>query len=124
MFRDFNTGEIYTLNEIKEAFEQFKDEMRYSDFDEYMDYMLMLGSQKVGGFVIEENDTAVKDFVNDLWLDNGNHGFANLIDLETARDDIENFMRDEWELPDGITAESYMDAWNELVNEYAEMEVQ
>lgn len=113
MFRDFNTGEIYTLDEIQESFEQFKDEMQYSDFDEYMDYMLM-----------EENDTAVKDFVNDLWLDNGNHGFADLIDLETAKDDLENFKRDGWELPDGITAENYMDAWNQLVNEYSEMEVQ
>lgn len=89
------------------------------------DEVLFDGSKVVNrvSAVIKDN-AAAKAFVNDLWLDNGNHGFADLIDLETAQDDLENFKRDEWELPDGITAENYMDAWNQLVNEYSEMEVQ
>ena len=36
------------------------------------------------------------------------------MDLDTARTDLENFRRDGWELPEGITPESYMDAWNEV----------
>ena len=37
--------------------------------------------------------------------------------IEEAEADIRNFDADGWELPDDITAEEYMEIWNELANE-------
>lgn len=51
MFQDFNTGEIYTLEELKQLFEQFKNEMNYSSFDDYLEKMLSLGYEKIGGLI-------------------------------------------------------------------------
>lgn len=51
MYKEFDTGEVYTLEELEEAFEQFKDEMAYTTFDEYMEEMLRQGREKVGGLV-------------------------------------------------------------------------
>lgn len=54
----FDTGEIYTLEEIHAEYDHFRDEMTYTDFDDYMDTMLSLGKQKIGGFVeVEEEKT-------------------------------------------------------------------
>lgn len=62
---DKNTGESYTLAEIKEAYEKFKGEMtrhdvvedrevpRYESFEDYMEEMLRLGREGVGGYVEE-----------------------------------------------------------------------
>ena len=42
---------------------------------------------------------------------------AEPMTIEEAEVDIRNFDADGWELPDDITAEEYMEIWNELVNE-------
>ena len=55
------------------------------------------------------------EFVQDLWESDPNGSHTELLDLETARKDLENFAG--WDLPDDITPESYMEAWNELVRE-------
>lgn len=67
MYKDLNTGETYTLEEIREGFEQFKDEMtrwdcaedkevpRYESFEDYMDEMLRLGRERIGGYVEVED---------------------------------------------------------------------
>ena len=52
----FDTGEIWTEDEIKEQFEMFKDEMQYDLFDDYMDDMLSLGRQRIGGMIEIEED--------------------------------------------------------------------
>lgn len=41
---------------------------------------------------------------------------AEPMTIEEAEADIRNFNADGWELPDDITAEEYMEIWNELVN--------
>ena len=41
---------------------------------------------------------------------------AETMTIEEAEADIRNFNADGWELPDDITAEEYMEIWNELVN--------
>ena len=60
-----NANEEYTLEEIREAYEDFKDAMtrwdsvedrevpRYESFEDYMEEMLRLGREGVGGYVEE-----------------------------------------------------------------------
>ena len=49
-YRDIDSGEIWTEEEVREQFEQFKDEMPYESFDDYMDDMLSKGRQRITGF--------------------------------------------------------------------------
>ena len=54
-YMDTRTGTVYTEQEIREAFEMFKDEM-YPDgdalsFEEYMDGQLLAGKYGADGFV-------------------------------------------------------------------------
>ena len=51
IYKDFDTGEEYTIEELKAIYNQFKDEMQYDSFEDYMDKMLDLGRRKVGGLV-------------------------------------------------------------------------
>jgi hypothetical protein len=48
-YRDIDSGEIWTEEEVREQFEQFKDEMPYESFDDYMDDMLSKGRQRITG---------------------------------------------------------------------------
>lgn len=57
----------------------------------------------------------MKEFIEMLW--NNAQDKPEEIDISTARDDLENFRRDGWTLPEGITPESYMEAWNAYVRE-------
>lgn len=56
-YMDINSGEIWTEEEIKETYEQFKDEMptTFESFEEYLDFLLKLGREKIGGFVKVED---------------------------------------------------------------------
>lgn len=49
-YRDIDSGEIWTEEEVREQFELFKDEMSYESFDDYMDDMLSKGRQRITGF--------------------------------------------------------------------------
>ena len=42
------------------------------------------------------------------------------IDIETAKTDVNNFYHEDWYLPKDLTAESYMEAWNERVRKAGE----
>ncbi len=44
------------------------------------------------------------------------------MDEQTAADDLDNFMAEGWELPEGITPEIYAEYWNALVQEQEEQE--
>ena len=62
MYLCLDTGEEWTLEEIKNHYEQFKHEMtrwdydkdvevpRYESFEDYLEEMLRLGREGVGGF--------------------------------------------------------------------------
>lgn len=63
----------------------------------------------------EDSTMTTTEFVRDLWESDPNGSHTELLDLEIARKDLENFA--DWDLPDDITPESYMEAWNELVRE-------
>lgn len=41
--------------------------------------------------------------------------FPKRMTIETATEDIRNFRLEGWELPDDITPESYLDAWNSFL---------
>lgn len=58
----------------------------------------------------------IADFVTNLWLNDSNGSHDVPMDLSTARTDLENFR--DFDLPEDITPEAYMAAWNELVEEY------
>lgn len=51
MYKDFDTGEEFTIEELKTIYNQFEGEMQYDSFEDYMDKMLDLGRQKVGGLI-------------------------------------------------------------------------
>ena len=59
----------------------------------------------------------IREFVLKLWENDPNGSTAERLDLDTARIDLDNFRADGWDLPEGITPESYAEAWNELVDE-------
>lgn len=59
-YKDFDTGEKYTLNELKATYKQFENEMQYDSFEDYLEKMLDLGRQKIGGLV-EIEDHADQD---------------------------------------------------------------
>ena len=63
-------------------------------------------------------EITMSEFIEDLW--NNAQDKPEEIDISTARADLENFRRDGWTLPEGITPESYMEAWNELVKKAGE----
>lgn len=56
------------------------------------------------------------DFVRSLWENDPNGSHDEPMDLETARIDLAHFAADGFDLPEDITPESYMEAWNDLVN--------
>ena len=54
IYKDFDTGEYFTKEELEKAYDQLEDEMEYEDFDEYLDSMLGQGRQKTGGLIEED----------------------------------------------------------------------
>ena len=55
----------------------------------------------------------IDEFVVDLWL--SCPVTPELMTVEDATIDIENFIADGWELPDGLNAELLSEKWNILV---------
>ena len=55
-YRNIDTGEIWTLEEVKEAYEDFKSEIsdETNSFEDYLDDLLDMGRRKEGG--LEEID--------------------------------------------------------------------
>lgn len=60
IYMDFDTGEEYTLDELNATYKQFENEMQYDSFEDYLEKMLDLGRQKIGGLV-EIEDHADQD---------------------------------------------------------------
>jgi hypothetical protein len=50
-YMNFDTGRIFSLKELEKAYNDQKHELDYDTFDEWLDKMLDLGRQKVGGLV-------------------------------------------------------------------------
>ncbi len=78
MYRNFDTNELFTEEEVKRLYEQFKDEMPYDSFEDYIEDMLSKGRRKEGGLVVA-NWYAVMTDNNDSDLGTGSY------DLEEAK---------------------------------------
>lgn len=50
-FKDFDSGEEYHLEELEKAYNDQRHELPYGTFEEYLDEMLDLGRQGIGGLV-------------------------------------------------------------------------
>ena len=61
----------------------------------------------------EANTMTTEEFVRELF-DTDRNG-AGKLTLQDAKNDLRNFQADGWNLPEGMTAEEYMDAWNRLI---------
>ena len=55
-----------------------------------------------------------REFVENLFNENRN-GNPELMDIETAENDLNNFRLDGWDIPEDLTAEEYAEIWNDLV---------
>lgn len=54
-YKNLDTGEIWSEDEVRKSFEMFADEINYNTFEDYLDHLLELGRNKEGGLV-EEGD--------------------------------------------------------------------
>lgn len=59
-----------------------------------------------------------REFVENLFNENRN-GNPELMDIETAENDLNNFRLDGWDIPEDLTADEYAEIWNSLVEEEA-----
>ena len=51
-YMNFDTGEVWTEEEIKEVYEaEYELHEQYPTFEEYLEHLIDLGKQKVGGIV-------------------------------------------------------------------------
>lgn len=57
----------------------------------------------------------IREFVENLYTNAQEH--PSHMTLSEAETDLANFAADGWQLPEGMTAEDYRDAWNALVAE-------
>ena len=92
-FIDFDSMEIYTINEIKTAFESVRDELENNiDFESYLENMITLGHEKEGGVVeVSEKWILIDDCTTCKAA-----CFETELNAETKKDAIEA-ARDEWE---------------------------
>ena len=58
LYMDFSTGELWTLDEVREQYELFKHELpdnyECGSFEDYLHCQLILGRNRVGGLIEEE----------------------------------------------------------------------
>ncbi len=102
-YRNIDTGEIWTEDEIRKEYNDFKSEMPYTDFEDYMNEMLREGREKVGGLM----EVSMQKYEVDITY--YSNGATSAIDTITA--------------PTGYTAEDYIsdcernadDDWNEML---------
>ena len=50
-YMNIDTGETYTREELEKELEMFKDEMRFDNFEDYLEEYLRLGRERITGFV-------------------------------------------------------------------------
>ena len=55
-FKDFDTGELWMEEEVRQAYEEMPELLEeYPTFEEYLEHALKLGEDRVGGIIeIEE----------------------------------------------------------------------
>lgn len=80
-YMDFDTGEVWTEEEIQEVYKaEYELREQYPTFDDYLEHLIDLGKQKVGGIVEIENWYAVQYDHEDADWGTGSY------DLEEAKE--------------------------------------
>lgn len=103
MYKDMNTGEVFTLEEVKDLFEQYRWELKrhYDSFDEYMDDMKKKGNLKeVDKDWLEENLAGeLSEMIAFGWTD------------EEARENKDAFFERIGTYANGLTEEEVWEVW-------------
>ena len=112
MYKDMNTGEVFTLEEVKDLFEQYRWELKrhYDTFDEYMDDMKKKGNLKeVDKDWIEENLAGeLSEMIAFGWTD------------EEAKADKDAFFERIGHYANGLTEEEVWEVWQNVVDIHEE----
>ena len=108
MYKDMNTGEVFTLEEVKDLFEQYRWELKrhYDSFDEYMDDMKKKGNRKeVDKDWIEEKLAGeLSEMIAFGWTD------------EEAKADKDAFFERIGTYANGLTEEEVWEVWQNVVD--------
>ena len=114
-------GETFTTEagdisewEDDESPERFYDEFETTDNKDFMYICEDLADQINDYFGEEEAAMTKREFVENLFNENRN-GNPELMDIETAENDLNNFRLDGWDIPEDLTAEEYAEIWNNLI---------
>ena len=112
MYKDMNTGEVFTLEEVKDLFEQYRWELKrhYESFDEYMDDMKKKGNLKeIDKDWLEENLAGeLSEMIAFGWTD------------EEAKADKDAFFERIGTYANGLTEEEVWKVWQNVVDIHEE----
>ena len=112
MYKDMNTGEVFTLEEVKDLFEQYRWELKrhYESFDEYMDDMKKKGNLKeIDKDWLEENLAGeLSEMIAFGWTD------------EEAKADMDAFFERIGTYAIGLTEEEVWKVWQIVVDIHEE----
>lgn len=103
-FRNINTNEIWTMDEVKESYEQFKYEISDDpiSFEDYLDNLLDQGNQGAGGLVEVELYTADREtgtFIDTI--DSIEDGIERIKKYEESDKQEGTFEEDFYDIVDG-----------------------
>lgn len=83
LYMNFDTGVVWTEDEVRQMYEQFRSE-DFDSFEDYLDQMLDLGKQCEGGLVLVEREWyAVLYDPSDAW-DYGSYDFDEAVSMANA----------------------------------------
>lgn len=112
MYKDMNTGEVFTLEEVKDLFEQYRWELKrhYDTFDEYLDDMKKKGNLKeIDKDWIEENLAGeLSEMIAFGWTD------------EEAKADKDAFFERIGTYSNGLTEEEVWKIWQNVLDIHEE----
>lgn len=101
LYRDLDTMEVYTLEELEDNYKKFEDEMDYEDFEDYFEDMLAKGREGTGGLVSAYWYAVQSDEKDNSWK-TGSYNLDEAFDMlrKYPEGKITVFdMVDEWDIP-------------------------
>lgn len=112
-YKNFDTGFYFTLEELKHDFDQYNCEIenRYASFEDFLDEMLSLGRQKIGGF---EEVVLQWVYIEDMTVSRGLFE-ETIIEADTEEEAFEKAVS----LWDGLTDHDKADRSDAWVGLYA-----
>ena len=84
MYRNFDTNELWSLEEIKEIFDGERElQEQFESFEDYIEHLLDLGKSRAGG-IVEANWYAVQATTEDAW-DMGSYDWDEAVEIANER---------------------------------------